>query len=204
MGSPAVPHEITPAAASVAAEVEMDDARLVRAAQADRRAFAPLYERYVTPVYRYCYHRLGNREAAEDATSLIFTKALGALARYQPDAGSFRSWLFVIAHNTIADDFRRLRPVSPLPDAGLSIERPGPEALAIAAQEQAELHRLLAELPTEQRRVLELRLSGLNSPEVAAILGRSPTAIRSLQFRAVERLRARLAALAKEQTHDRH
>lgn len=173
MGSPAVPHEITPNAATNAA-VELDDARLVRAAQADRRAFAPLYERYVTPVYRYCFHRLGNREAAEDATSLIFTKALGALARYQPEAGSFRSWLFVIAHNSIADDFRRLRPVSPLPDAGLPNERPGPEALAIAAQEQDELHRLLAELPTEQRRVLELRLSGLSSPEVATIQGSHP------------------------------
>jgi RNA polymerase sigma-70 factor (ECF subfamily) len=203
MGSPAVPHDITPDAA--ATDVEMDDARLVFAAQADRRAFAPLYERYVTPGYRYCYHRLGNKEAAEDATSLIFTKALSALARYQPEVGSFRSWLFVIAHNTIADDFRRLRPVAALPDTGLPGERPGPEALAIAAQEQAELHRLLAELPTEQRRVLELRLSGLSSPEVATILGRSPTAVRSLQFRAVERLRLRLAAAhAKEQTHDRH
>lgn len=204
MGSPAVPHDITPNPSSTNVVVESDDARLVLAAQADRRAFAPLYERYVTLVYRYCYHRLGNREAAEDATSLIFTKALGALARYQPGNGSFRSWLFVIAHNTIADDIRRLRPVSSLPDTGLPVEHPGPEALAIAAQEQAELHRLLADLPTEQRRVLELRLSGLSSPEVAAILGRSPTAVRSLQFRAVERLRTRLTGLAKEQTDDRH
>lgn len=182
---------------------DADDARLVLAAQADRRAFAPLYERYVTPIYRYCYHRLGNQEAAEDATSLIFTKALGALPRYQPEGGSFRSWLFVIAHNTIADDFRRLRPVASLPDAGFPVGHPGPEARVIAALEQAELHRLLAELPDDQRRVMELRLSGLSSPEVGQILGRGPTAIRSLQFRAVARLRSRLAqdSREKEQTH---
>ena len=48
------------------------------------------------------------------------------------------------------------------------------------------------ELPEDQRRVMELRLSGLTSPEAGRVLGRSPTAVRSLQFRAVERLRTAL------------
>jgi hypothetical protein len=44
-----------------------DEAALVARAQADRHAFAPLYARYLDPVYRYCYRRLGSKEAAEDA-----------------------------------------------------------------------------------------------------------------------------------------
>ncbi len=170
------------------------DNALIVAAQADRRAFAPLYERYVTAIYRYCFHRLGNRDAAEDATSLIFTKALTALPRFTPGGGSFRSWLFVIAYTMVADDFRHARPTVPLPEIDLAATTPGPEAAAIEEIQQAELHRLLADLPDGQRQVLELRLSGLSSPEVARLLGRSPTAIRSLQFRAVERLRSSLHA----------
>lgn len=187
-------------------DVALDDDALVVAAQEDRRAFAPLYERYVTPVYRYCLYRLDSREAAEDATSLIFTRALGALPRYQPGRGSFRSWLFVIAHNVVADIARRARPAVPLPDMPAADGHSSLEAAVIAEQELGELRRLLRELPAEQQRVMELRLSGLSSPEVAAILGRSATAVRSLQFRAVATLRMRLGseAQAKEKTHAGH
>ena len=83
--------------------VEDDDA-LVAAAREDPAEFAVLYRRYVDAVYRYCHRRLGNREAAEDATSLVFTKAIDALPRYR--AGGFRAWLFAIAHNTIANELR--------------------------------------------------------------------------------------------------
>ena len=60
-----------------------DEPGLIAAAQRDRRAFAPLYARYARPIYRFCYRRLGSHEAAEDATSQTFVKALAALDRYQ-------------------------------------------------------------------------------------------------------------------------
>ena len=101
-----------------------DDNALAAAAQANRQAFASLYERYVAAIFRYCYHRLGDREAAEDATSLTFTKALDALPRYRP-SGSFRSWLFAIAHNTVTDDVRRRRPVASL-SVDVPVGRPAP------------------------------------------------------------------------------
>src|SRR5215218_4502674 len=82
-------------------EADLDEADLVAIAKRDRAAFASLYQRYVDPIYRYCDRCLGNRDAAEDATSLIFTKALAALATCRDDR--FRSWLFTIAHNVIVD-----------------------------------------------------------------------------------------------------
>lgn len=78
-------------------EASASDAELVALAMADLRQFALLYTRYLDPVHRYCYRRLGSREAAEDATSAVFTKALAAFPRYR-DA-SFRAWLFTIAHH---------------------------------------------------------------------------------------------------------
>jgi RNA polymerase sigma-70 factor (ECF subfamily) len=168
-----------------------DEAALVAAAKADRRAFTPLYRRYVDPIYRYCYRRLGNREAAEDATSLVFARALAALPNCREE--SFRSWLFAIAHNVIANDIRAARPQQPLAEAELLVDSAaGPEDLAIAGETHATVLDVLPRLPADQRRVLELRLAGLSGPEIAAALGRSHGSVRVAQSRAVARLRALL------------
>lgn len=179
--------------AGTAADGEVPDTILAAAARLDRRAFTPLYERYVAAIYRYCYYRLGSREAAEDATSQVFTRALTAISRFQTERGSFRSWLFVIAHNTVVDAHRQQRAATSLTWIDPPSPASGPEQDAIATQEREELTTLMAGIPTAQRQVLELRLSGLTSPEVATVLGISPTAVRSLQFRAVAALRAQLA-----------
>lgn len=174
------------------AETGCDDAVLVARAQSDPAAFAPLYDRYFDRIYRFCYHRLGGWDAAEDATSLVFAKALAALPTCRPDA--FRSWLFAIAHHVVTDRFRQARPTQPLTTiAEVADASPTPEDAAIAADERRSLHVLLARLPTDQRRALELRLAGLTGAETAEVLGRSHTAVRLLQFRAVARLRALLA-----------
>ena len=112
-----------------------DDAALVAEAKRDRQAFALLYRRYVGPVYRYCVHRLGSQEEAEDATSLVFAKALVALPGCRDD--TFRAWLFAIAHNVVADVHRSHRPTSPLAAAaGLADGAPSPEEAALAGQER--------------------------------------------------------------------
>ncbi|MBL8128581.1 MAG: sigma-70 family RNA polymerase sigma factor [Chloroflexia bacterium] len=156
----------------------VDEAAIIARAQQNPAAFAPLYQAYVTPVYRYCYRRLGSREAAEDATSIIFERVLRALPTFR--GASFRAWLFSIAHNTITDTYRRqgthARVASAyLAEAGdLSDPAPVPEQLALLADEQRLLATALAFLPGEQRQVIMLRLSGIPSVEVAHILGLSP------------------------------
>ena len=179
----------------------LDEAAIVARAQGDPSAFAPLYQAYLIPVYRYCYRRLGNREAAEDATSLIFERALRALPAFRGE--SFRSWLFAIAHNAITDAYRR-RGTESLADALAIVDpAPPPEQVALVADEQRLLATALALLPADQRHVIELRLSGLSSGEVATILGRSPQAVRALQLRATRRLQA-LLGISSATTEVRH
>jgi RNA polymerase sigma-70 factor (ECF subfamily) len=166
---------------------------LVARAQRDSAAFAPLYDAYFDAVYRYCFHRLGSWEAAEDAASLVFTNALAALPRYRTDAraGSFRSWLFVIAHNVVANYRRAARqhPVQPLADAGdLRDATPSPEEMALSAEASHVVQAVLQQLPHDQRRVLELRLAGLTGAEISQVLGRTQGAIRTAQYRASTRL----------------
>lgn len=179
-----------------------DDPALVAAAQADPIAFGPLYARYVLPIYRYCASRLGDRAAAEDATSQTFTQALAALPRFRPEAGTFRGWLFTIAHNAVAD-IKRRRPTLDL-DAAAAIPDPGrsPEEHALAAEARRALMTVLDALPPDQRAVVDLRLAGLTGPEIAAVLGKRPEAVKSTQFRAYTRLR-RLLGVAQAPEADR-
>lgn len=175
----------------------VDDAELVARAQADRQAFAALYRRYVDPVHRYCYRRLGSREAAEDATSLVFTKALASLPRYRD--GSFRSWLFAIAYHVITDDLRARRVVAELNAAGEVPDRePTPEEVVMVAEAHSSVVRLLDHLSPGQRRVVELRLAGLTGPEIAEVLGCSLPAVKIAQVRAYRRLRDVIADPAGE------
>jgi len=166
------------------------DAEIVAAALVDRAAFAPLYQQYVDPVFRYCLRRLGSRESAEDATSLIFAKVLAGLPGYRADKSSFRSWLFAVSHNVLVDLERARRPQQELDGADLIADPdPGPEDAALATESRREVQLLLASVPPDQRRVLELRLAGLTTAEIAQALGMTPNAVRVSQFRAMTRLR---------------
>jgi RNA polymerase sigma-70 factor (ECF subfamily) len=181
-----------------AAANDRDD-ELARAARHDRAAFAPLYRRYADPVYRYCLRRLGDREEAEDATAQVFTNALAALPRYRDDGPSFRSWLFAIAHNALVDVERKRRPSRALDDAVAIVDHaPGPEDEALTNEVKRDVHALLDAVAPDQRRVLELRLAGLSTAEIASVLGRTQAAIRGIQFRAELRLRALLSVADKE------
>ncbi|MDR5956868.1 sigma factor, partial [Escherichia coli] len=89
---------------------DIDEAGLIANAQGDLAAFEPLYRHYALPIFHYCHRLLGSRESAEDATSVVFANALAALPRYRPDeGGTFRSWLFVIAHNVVTNSARAQR-----------------------------------------------------------------------------------------------
>jgi RNA polymerase sigma-70 factor (ECF subfamily) len=179
-------------AAQALAAMAPDDAPLVAAARADPQAFAPLYARYLQPVYLYCYRRLGTRTAAEDATSEVFLKALAGLPRYRED--SFRGWLFTIARNVTVDAVRRQHLQESLEAAGELVDTaPTPEEETVSTETQ---RALLARLPDDQRHIVELRLAGLTGAEIARVLGHSLGSVKAMQFRAFARLRRVLTGAA--------
>jgi RNA polymerase sigma-70 factor (ECF subfamily) len=194
--------QVRPSADTAAPDDAASDLALVRLAQDDPRAFAPLYERYAPIVYHYCLRRLSHREAAADATAITFTKAIGALSRFRPDprrdGSTFRSWLFTIAHNVIIDQRRRHRTHTSL-DAddqhlAATLVEPGPtpEDHAIRNDDARRVRSLLAQLPERHRAIVELRLAGLSGAEIAATLGMTESAVKSAQFRAYGTLRTML------------
>jgi RNA polymerase sigma-70 factor, ECF subfamily len=181
-----------------AAALELE---LIAAARLDPRAFAPLYEAYVDLVWRYAMTRLGNRERAADATSLTFQRALSGLPSFEPerrgDTTTFRAWLMTIARNVVIDETRRAQPTASLDDDAVQpwlVDRQrGPETSAVDADERRRIDRALSQLPAVQRQIVELRLAGWKGVEIAALLGKSESAVKTAHFRAYATLRDLLA-----------
>ena len=146
------------------------DAALVVAAKAgDARAFGELYERYRDAIYRFCLARTGTAHDAEDLTADVFVKALQSIDRYQERGLPFAAFLYRIARNAAIDRSRTLK--QPLSVDGLLQEPASKQNVELEAAFAVEKSILLAAL------------------EVAQILGKTEGAIRTLQHRALERLR---------------
>ncbi len=146
------------------------------------------YARFVVPIYRFLYSRLGNQEEAEDLTSEVFLKAVRQLEPHRDEA-SVQAWLYQVARTTLADYWRRRSrvPQDPLgyldlPDPGNAPTLPPDEATAHMAR------RLLEQLPERYRQVLTLRfLRGYSIRETAQAMGITENHAKVLQYRAVQR-----------------
>lgn len=178
-------------ASRVPARGEDPDLADVRAAQADRAAFGALYRRYLDRVYGYAFYLLGDHHDAEDATERTFLAALDAIGRFRDEGASFRSWLFRIAHNQIANALRgrARRRAASLDAIAEPVDEVDPARRAGEADEARRVRRALAELSEDRRQVLVLRfVDGLSAREIGSVLGRSEGAVRVLQHRALREL----------------
>lgn len=173
----------------------------VRAAQADHAAFATLYRRYLDPVYGYCFYLLGDHHDAEDATERTFVAALGAIDRYRDEGATFRSWLFRIAHNQLANALRarsrqRTTSLDAVPEPPATDD---PARVVGLADDARRLRAGVAALSEDRRQVVLLRfVDGLTAREIGDVLGRSEGAVRVLQHRALRELAGLLGRAAPD------
>ncbi|HVQ92008.1 MAG TPA: sigma-70 family RNA polymerase sigma factor [Mycobacteriales bacterium] len=166
---------------------------LVRAAQGgDAEAFGQVYDRYVDLVFRYAYHRLGDRALAEDITSETFVRALRRLDSLQYQGRDMGAWLVTITRNLILDHLKSSRHrmevvTDDLRQADQATD--GPEDTVLDRLTNATLLRCVRQLGAEQQECVVLRfLQGLSVAETAAIMGKNEGAIKALQHRAIRRL----------------
>jgi len=167
-----------------------DERLLIEAAQRDPSHFAELYETNFERVYAYIAARVRDRDAAQDLTAEVFQQALANIGSFEWRGVPFVAWLMRIASNAIADRWQRSSKEPPLPDE--PIEDQGAED---QIERRAMLSELVEALPADQRHVVVRRFVDQRSiREIAQELGRSEGAIKQLQFRALETLRADLGA----------
>lgn len=173
------------------------DRALVRAAQADPARFEALYRKYLAQVYSFAYCELRDHHEAEDVTERTFLAALDALPRFReeadgdpmnPEASTFRVWLFRIARNAIANEQRRRRrrPTALLEAAGSLAARDDVATEVEVRADASAAWAAVARLPDDRRRALILRfVEEMTTAEIAGVLGRSEGAVRVLLHRAV-------------------
>lgn len=172
-------------------ENQHQERALIEAAQQDPSRFAELYELHFNRVYAYIARRVRERSAAEELTSHVFHQALANLPKFKWRGAPFASWLYRIAANSIADRALKLARESALPPTD-PVAAPEPDLEQ--SERIARIYQLVDKLPWDQRYVMRLRFAEEKSiREIAEELSRSEGAIKQLQFRALQNLRARMS-----------
>src|SRR5512132_4389999 len=83
-------------------------------ALSDERGMRQAYAAHADELYGFALRSLGDRGLAEEAVQETFIRAWRAAARFDPDLGSLRTWLFAIMRNIVID-LSRARAARPRP-----------------------------------------------------------------------------------------
>src|SRR5579864_7954768 len=163
----------------------MDERLLIEAAQSDPARFGELYEENFSRFYAFVSRRVHNRQEAQDLTSQVFARALANIRRFEWRGTPFAAWLYRMAANAIADHYQSKARELPLHDPQVTDDE------LLQVERRATLARYVERLPAEQRRVVALRFfEGRSIREIAERIGKSEGAVKQLQWRALQKLRA--------------
>lgn len=164
-------------------------------------AFVRAFDADLPRIYAFVARRIDDRAAAEELTTRVFERALGAVLRNELDRAEVGAFLYRVAANAVVDHARRARRSIPdhirASDLDEGTDRVDAEAISdeaavrafAAAIDRDALRRALIDLDEKDRRVILLKyFDGLSPEDLGAALGTSPAAFQ-------ERLEAAMGAL---------
>ena len=187
------------------ANLDPDAALMLRVKQGDAAAFAQLVDKYKQPVINLAYRTLRDPTEAEDLAQNVFVQVHKSAHRYEASA-KFSTWLFTITRNLCLNEIRRRsrhpaesldqthhesdeQPLHQVEDKGVA----SPPQQLMHGELEEKIGEALAELPENQRTALLLcRQEDLSYEEIAAVLGCSLSATKSLIHRGRETLKLKL------------
>ena len=155
-----------------------------------------LYDLYADRLYRYILTRVGEPDIAADLTTELFVRVIRHIAGFRINqrrpAASFSAWVYRIAANLVNDHHRQVRrapEMSLTEDLRLSSKDTSPQRQAEQRELFSRLGRAIETLSEEQRLVILAKFGeDMTNAEVAAWLGKSEGAVKSLQHRALQAL----------------
>jgi RNA polymerase sigma-70 factor (ECF subfamily) len=146
-----------------------EDRKLVtRVAGGDNHALGALYDRYAPHMLALARRMLGDAREAEDLIHDVFLEVWRQAADYDAARGSVRAWIVMRLRSRALDRLKAPRVARSVPLEGARVDEPVVVEDPALAPDRAAVRRALAELPAEQRAVLELGyFEGLSSAEIA-------------------------------------
>ena len=166
------------------------------AKQYDQQALVEIYDLYSPALYRYAVRLLNNTDLAEECVAESFSRLLSALRKNGGPKTNLRAYLYRVAHNWITDQYRRQLPHETVEDIDQHAD-PASTTSQIVDQrfEREKVRQAILHLTPDQRQVITLKfLEGWSNAEIAKSINKPVGAVKSLQHRALQTLRQRLAA----------
>ncbi len=168
-----------------------DEVLQIKAAIANPQAFGVLYDKYYLRIFRYVFQRVEDEDTAADVTSVVFSKALFNLGKYQFRGVPFSAWLFRVAQNELNQLFRKnkVQKVVNVPLENLS------QIAEDATEENLEgriedLKKVLKDLSEDELELIEQRyFENRSYKEMAEILDMEENNARVKTFRVIQKLK---------------
>lgn len=168
-----------------------DEAQLVENCQNGKLDdFGLLYDRYIRKIYDFIYFKTHHKETAEDLCSKTFIKALEKISTCDVQKGTFSSWIYRIARNTVIDHYRTQKTNLDIEDAwDLSTNEDILKDLD-NKQKFEKVQEYLKGIKAEHRDLVLLRVwSGLSYKEIAQITGKSEESCKMAFSRVISKVR---------------
>jgi RNA polymerase sigma-70 factor (ECF subfamily) len=183
-------------------DIATEDELMRQASQGNHDALREIYDTYFPAVFRYLRLRVNQVQEAEDLTADVFLKLVAAFQHRRMPRKSLRGWLFRVAHNLMVDHYGKKQrfTLTALTEWIPATEHADPEIQLVRSVGAEAARAAVQSLAFEQQEVIILRFGHMLSlQETADIMNKSISAVKSLQFRALNNLRKTL-----EQTQIEH
>jgi RNA polymerase sigma-70 factor (ECF subfamily) len=176
-----------------------DEDLMALAQDGEARAYEVIFDRHAGAAFSLAYRMCGRRALAEEVVQDAFLSLWRSGGRYDPSRGSVRSWVLTVVHNRSVDTFRReivrgedrseyddsiAEQLPARDDTDAEVER---------REDATRVRRALTDLPSDQRRVIELAyFGGYTHSEIAGIEGLPPGTVKGRMRLGLTKLRLAL------------
>lgn len=168
---------------------------MLLAKKGDEEAYTKLYNLYYTPIFKYIYFRVRDKDETNDLIQIVFLKVFTSLKNFNDQNKSPLNYFYTISRNTIIDYYRSKKPYLLVEDfESLSLNLKNGTKNVEELFEQKEKQDLVKEslnlLSDGQKEVIILKfIDDLSNKEIGELLNKSEDAIRQIQCRALRTLK---------------
>ncbi|EOC99488.1 RNA polymerase sigma factor [Caldisalinibacter kiritimatiensis] len=156
--------------------------------------FTQTYKELWPQIYKFIYYKVQNKQEAEELTQDVFQKVYKQIEKNNISENKIKAYLYTSARNTVYDTWRKRKRqpnvimLEELKENGLE-----PSAKKESIEDNILVEKALEQLSETERKILKLRIiEGYKIDEVADMLDKPIGTIKSMQYRALKKLKNRL------------